>query len=89
MQAQIEAGWRWAPETDKDKRLHQDLLLWRTPSDEEKARLYTPTERAAIGPGELPEEEKDKDRNLVCGIPRILAKAGYTIVKTSRDRTQA
>ncbi|MGC9336437.1 MAG: RyR domain-containing protein [Anaerolineae bacterium] len=30
---------------------------------------------------ELPEEEKDKDRNLVRGIPEIVAKAGYAIEK--------
>ena len=29
----------------------------------------------------LPEEEKDKDRDLVRGIPVILARAGYAIVK--------
>ncbi len=32
---------------------------------------------------ELPEEEKDKDRELIRGIPRILTKAGYAIVKAS------
>jgi len=31
---------------------------------------------------ELPEEEKKKDRNLVRGIPKILARAGYAIVLT-------
>jgi RyR domain len=32
---------------------------------------------------ELPEEEKEKDRDLVRGIPTILARAGYTVVKSS------
>jgi hypothetical protein len=32
---------------------------------------------------ELPEEEKDKDRDLVRGIPNILARAGYAIVKAN------
>jgi len=32
---------------------------------------------------ELPEEEKIKDRDLVRGIPEILARAGYAIVKSS------
>ena len=32
---------------------------------------------------ELPEEEKEKDRELIRGIPRILTKAGYAIVKSS------
>jgi hypothetical protein len=31
----------------------------------------------------LPENEKDKDRDLVKGIPKILARAGYAIVKAS------
>ena len=30
----------------------------------------------------LPEEEKEKDRDLVRGIPKILARAGFTIVKS-------
>jgi hypothetical protein len=32
---------------------------------------------------ELPDEEKEKDRELIRGIPRILTKAGYAIVKSS------
>jgi len=59
MQAKIEAGWRHAPETDKEKSLHAALLPW----------------------DELPEEQKEKDRDLVRGIPPILAKAGYTVVR--------
>lgn len=31
--------------------------------------------------GKLPEEEKEKDRALVHGIPVILARAGYAIEK--------
>ena len=33
---------------------------------------------------ELPEEQKEKDRALVRAIPRILAKAGYTVVRLRR-----
>jgi hypothetical protein len=36
---------------------------------------------------ELPEEEKEKDRNLVRSIPRILAKAGYTVVRSREQDT--
>jgi hypothetical protein len=89
MQAKIATGWRWAAKTDRAQKLHADILLWRTLSDEEQVRLYTPAERAAIGPGELPEEEKDKDRSLVQGIPQILAKVGYTIVQLSQGTSQA
>ncbi|MCJ7625478.1 MAG: RyR domain-containing protein, partial [Anaerolineaceae bacterium] len=34
--------------------------------------------------GELPEAEKEKDRDLVKGIPKIIFRAGYTIVKSKR-----
>jgi hypothetical protein len=34
---------------------------------------------------ELPEEEKEKDRELIRGIPQILAKAGYAIVKSQES----
>ena len=30
---------------------------------------------------ELSEEERDKDREMIRGVPKILAKAGYAIVK--------
>jgi len=31
---------------------------------------------------ELPEEEREKDRDMVRGIPRMLARGGYAVVKT-------
>ena len=30
---------------------------------------------------ELPEEEREKDRDMVRGIPRMLARGGYAVVK--------
>ena len=33
--------------------------------------------------GKLSEDEKEKDRSLVKGIPKILSKAGYSIIKLS------
>ncbi|MGA3198145.1 MAG: RyR domain-containing protein [Halobacteriota archaeon] len=51
--------------------------------------LYTPeTDRAKrrhkslIPWDQEPEEEKEKDRDLVRGIPEVLARAGFTIVKS-------
>jgi hypothetical protein len=37
--------------------------------------------KALVGWAKLPESERAKDRVLVEGIPRILAKAGYTMVR--------
>ncbi len=34
---------------------------------------------------ELPEDEREKDRAQVRGIPRVLARAGYTVVRSSRE----
>ena len=79
VQAKVEAGWRWASATDSAKKVNQTLLPWCKLSEEERARRYSPTIAAAMGIEELPEVEKEKDRSLVRGIPRILAKAGYAI----------
>ena len=35
---------------------------------------------------DLPEAEKEKDRDLVKGIPKIIFRAGYTIVKSKRQK---
>jgi len=84
MKSKIEAGWRWAPETDKPNQLHKDLLGWTELTDDERAKL-SPAEGAAIGRGELPDHEKEKDRVLIRGIPKILARAGYTVIKVRRS----
>ena len=55
-------------------------MPWRKLTREERAQLSS-VESAAIGPDELPDGEKEKDRILVRGIPKILAQAGYTVVK--------
>ena len=81
MKAKLDSGWHWAEDTDKEKHAHKDLLPWRELSEAEKKERYSSAELAAIGPGELPEAEKDKDRDLVRGIPAILAKAGYALAK--------
>jgi hypothetical protein len=86
MRAKLQAGWRWAAQTDKHNRCHRDLVPWHTLSEAERARRYTPAE--AIGPGELPETEKDKDRALVRAIPRLLAEAGYTIARVKEPVTE-
>ncbi len=59
MQQKFNDGWQYAEKTDKEKKLHQDLVLWE----------------------KLTEEAKEKDRILVRGIPTILTRAGYMMVK--------
>ena len=59
MKSKLDEGLIHAPDTDKAKKQHPCLVLWK----------------------ELPEDEKEKDRDLVRGIPTILTRAGYAIVK--------
>ena len=59
MQQKLNSGWEYAKRTNKDKRLHKDLIPWH----------------------DLSHDEQDKDRDLIKGIPGIIEKAGYTMVK--------
>ena len=59
MAQKLAAGWKYAPKSDKSKKLNNTLVDW----------------------NKLPEEEKEKDRDMVRGIPVILARAGYAIEK--------
>ncbi|MGA2502659.1 MAG: RyR domain-containing protein [Anaerolineales bacterium] len=56
----LNAGWKAALKTDKEKKLHKALVPW----------------------ADLPDNEKEKDREMVCGIPRILARAGFAVEKS-------
>jgi hypothetical protein len=89
MNAKIGAGYRWGAKTDPEKKQHKDLLPWRKLSAAESAARYTPFEAAALGRRILPEKEKDKDRDLIRGIPRILARAGFTIVPLEEPRQRS
>ncbi len=80
----LEAGWRYAPKTSKNKKLHEALLSWRKLSLSERARFYSPY-GAAVGSRVLPQSQKKKDRVLVRGIPKILSWAGYTVVKVQGE----
>jgi hypothetical protein len=82
MKAKLAAGWRWAAETDKPNKMHKDLLLWNgKPPDDESQSFFTEAELSALGDEALPKTEKEKDRVLVRGIPRILKQGGFTIAR--------
>ncbi len=61
MQAELETGWIYAAQTDKEKKLKKCLVPWK----------------------DLPEEDREIDRDPVRGSSKILARAGYAIVKTN------
>jgi hypothetical protein len=87
MRLKLEAGWKWAASTDKSRRLHQALLPWQVLDPNEKEKRYGEY-ASAVGDKRLPEAEKEKDRVFVRKIPIILARAGYTVMKSNRPGVQ-
>jgi hypothetical protein len=78
----LATGWRHGAQTDKAKKIHQALLPWRKMQDSEMNRAFGAGAMKFLGTDLLPESEREKDRELVRAIPRILAEAGYTIVRS-------
>ena len=48
------------------------------------AVIYRRLHKCLVPWEKLPEEEKEKDRDMMRGIPVILARAGYAIVKSNK-----
>jgi hypothetical protein len=81
--AKAAAGWKYGAKKDPDKKVNPSLMTWRKLNDQQLAEL-PPQIAAAIKNEDLPENEKEKDRDLVKGIPALLMKAGYTIVDVNK-----
>ena len=84
MRDAIAQGWRYGPEDSGVKKTNPTLLPWKDMTEAEIQERY-PDIFDKIGLAELPEDEKDKDRNQIKGYPEILKRAGYTIVKLRRS----
>jgi len=84
MSAKTRDGWRYAPKTDKSKKLHSCLLPWHV----KDLAAYTGFAES-LGIEELPEEEKEKDRTAVRQMATILTRAGYTVVGARSKGGQA
>jgi hypothetical protein len=65
---------------------HPALLPWRELPAEHAIQRYGRNSVNRIGTAELPEEQREKDRDLVRGIARILATAGYTATRAQDKR---
>ena len=81
-------GYEWGPQTNEARKTHSALKPYAELPEEERVRDDGPAAKA-FGQGVLPQTEKEKDRNLVRGIPKILAEAGYTIVKVTENPKEA
>jgi hypothetical protein len=74
LRLKVSEGFSYADETDGDNRLHKCMLPWRKGELSDYAGFAD-----RLGPEELSQEEKDKDRAAVKGIARILNETGYTV----------
>ena len=81
-------GWRWGSERSDEGRANPNLLAWRELEPGELERRYGSC-ADRIGPGALPDDVKQWDRDLVMAIPDILARAGYTVVQLDRPGEEA
>lgn len=79
VRAKLASGWRYAPVKDKGHKLHASMIPWRQEGMPSPGGSYSPEESALMGPGELSEDERDKDRAMIQGIPQMLARAGLAI----------
>lgn len=74
-------GWSHGATRDDKAGLHPDIVSWRDLEPEERQQRYGMDGASRVGPGTLPEEEKEKDRSLVRSIGTILSATGYSITK--------
>ncbi|MBM3318422.1 MAG: hypothetical protein FJY75_11280, partial [Candidatus Eisenbacteria bacterium] len=85
VRSKLAQGWRWGEPRNDAARIHPALRPWERLTEGEKA-LMDPRLLALLGEGPLPEADREKDRKLVRGIPKILALAGYRILKIEPPR---
>src|ERR1035441_5262313 len=76
----LAGGWIDGEKRIDEQKVQPCLLPW-SEADRANYAEYA----GAIGPGILPEEEKEKDRNAVRDIPKILSKAGFKVVWPNED----
>lgn len=86
LEHRLRSGWSYGPARDLEQLHHPDMVPWDDMREEERAQIFSPEELLRIGSGCLDEESRRKDRELVEGIPRILAVAGYVAEKIGDAR---
>ncbi len=84
LQDAISKGWHYGALEDDAKMTNPTLLPWRAMTPEEIVKRY-PNLADKMDCAELPEAEKQKDRDQILGYTEILRRAGYAIVKLRRS----
>jgi len=80
LRMKLAAGWKWAEETDKAHKRHKDLVPWKTLSHKERLQVYE-VGAESLGPGELAEQDKEKNRGIVRSTANVLASIRYTVTR--------
>jgi RyR domain len=76
------AGWHYGPDKDPAELEHPDLLPWTKLTREQLAsHEFYSDEPTDLTGRQLSETAKQKNREMVAAIPKILARVGFTIVK--------
>lgn len=81
LQTMLASGWRYGHTFDSHERLHPHLLPWQPLSEGDPKQHAGESNRQASELDQLPATEKEKSRERIDGIPRILARVGYTLSK--------
>jgi len=87
LRQKIDQGWRYAPVRCNETLENPNMVPWREMPPGELAERYGQGAAARMGPPPLSESAKRTTREMVDKIPRILAAAGYTVVRV-RERAQ-
>ncbi|MCC7076976.1 MAG: hypothetical protein IT198_07610 [Acidimicrobiia bacterium] len=79
-------GYTWGPDRDDDAvpPTHPDLVPYEPMSGDERRARYTPAVAARLGPGQLGEAAREKDRARVRNLPAILGRTGIGLRRLSR-----
>jgi CRP-like cAMP-binding protein len=77
-------GWSFAASRDDDARRHPGIVPWGELPTEERQRRYGMDWASRVGPGVLPDEDKERDRALIRTISSILASIDYRAAKVPR-----
>jgi len=77
--------WHYGKPRNDAHGVHPSLLPWREYSQAEKAVLFTPEEWSRIGSRALTLKNKKKDFDMVQGIPAIVARAGFAVIKAHTE----
>ncbi len=83
MWERLQQGYCYAPEHGDGSRrpmTNPHLIPWSPMSEEEREAQYGKYAEC-VGPGWMTDEQRQWDRDMVAAIPKLLAEAGYTVVR--------